>query len=287
MIYETGSITEAARRLGLAQPTVSRHLSYFEKALKLKLFTNERGRIKPTWEAHRLFRECDGMFERLRHIELTVNDLQRGENETFRIMVASTMANMPILANALQRVWSHRPQLKVVVDIGSSHAQVQALREGLVDLGIAGPVAMHPDIRVNVVSKIPVVALVPADHELAGKPSLSFHDFEGRSTVLLANTGPIGELIEQQFETLAVTPDVRVQVMAPTLIPSFSKSLRCCALIDSMTARFMAPQLGLLIKPVEPSLTFNIHTLRRQDSPDRQIFELFANALHAEVAPIS
>ncbi|MBO6826486.1 MAG: LysR family transcriptional regulator [Sneathiella sp.] len=283
MIYETGSITEAAKRLGLAQPTVSRHLSYFESALKLKLFSNDRGRIKPTWEAHRLFRECDGMFERLRQIELAVHDLQTGENERFRMMVVPSMANMPILADALKNVLKKRPKVKLTVDVGSSHAQIEALREGHIELGVAGSATLHPDIEVDTIQKLQIVALVHRNHPLASKAFVEWHDFQDHYCVMMSNTGPIGNLIEKEFRSQGITPATNVEVMSPPLIPSFVRSLECCALVDSMTAKFMAEQMDLLTKPIKPSLTSNIHIIRRQSGPDRQMGRLIHQALKAEI----
>lgn len=283
MVYETGSITEAASRLGLAQPTVSRHLSYFEDALKLELFTNERGRIKPTWEAHRLFQECDGMFERLRHIEQTVADLQTGEGESFRIMVIPGLSNLPMLANALRTVLKSRPKLKIVVDVGSTKSQIEALHEGHIDMGIAGAFTKHPDISVDTLQKLDIVALIHSTHPLAPQPYLEWQDFGTHYSVAMSKTGPIGHLIDQKFKELGITQNTNVEVMSPPLIPSFVMSLKCCAPIDSLTADYIKDNPHLVVKPIKPPLTSHIHIFQKKSLPNRQVGMLIAQALKDEI----
>lgn len=53
-VLETGSLSAAARALGLTQPTVGRHIDSLEAALGLKLFTRSFDGFSPTDAAHAL-----------------------------------------------------------------------------------------------------------------------------------------------------------------------------------------------------------------------------------------
>ena len=53
-VHETGTLTEAARRLGSTQPSVGRHIRELEAALGETLFVRLPGRLKPTERAHAL-----------------------------------------------------------------------------------------------------------------------------------------------------------------------------------------------------------------------------------------
>jgi DNA-binding transcriptional LysR family regulator len=53
-VYETGTLTAAAQRLGSTQPSVGRHLRALEAALGEVLFTRLPGRLEPTERAHAL-----------------------------------------------------------------------------------------------------------------------------------------------------------------------------------------------------------------------------------------
>ena len=70
-IVVAGSISGAARLLGISQPAVSRMLATTEKQLGLNLFERVRGRLQPTAEGHALFEE----IEKTQRMMQRVNDL--------------------------------------------------------------------------------------------------------------------------------------------------------------------------------------------------------------------
>ena len=53
-VMEAGSVSAAARYLGVSQPAVSRLLKQFEEELGFSLFHRAKGKLTPTPEAHRL-----------------------------------------------------------------------------------------------------------------------------------------------------------------------------------------------------------------------------------------
>lgn len=64
-VYTHGSISAAARVLGVSQPSVSKTLRHAEDNLGFQLFQLARGRLIPTDEAHALIREAGDIFDRL------------------------------------------------------------------------------------------------------------------------------------------------------------------------------------------------------------------------------
>ncbi len=54
VLAEEGSVSKAARRLNISQPTVSQMLSSIEEELGFALFNRIRGRLVPTVQAHTL-----------------------------------------------------------------------------------------------------------------------------------------------------------------------------------------------------------------------------------------
>ena len=53
-VHETGTLTEAARRLGSTQPSVGRHIRELERVLGETLFVRRPGRLEPTEQARAL-----------------------------------------------------------------------------------------------------------------------------------------------------------------------------------------------------------------------------------------
>ncbi|MGI9425674.1 MAG: LysR family transcriptional regulator, partial [Hyphomicrobiaceae bacterium] len=68
-VYETTSVSEAARALNLTQPPVTRMLRAYEEDVGFKLFTRGRGRLVPTPEADLLYRDVVAVFDGLDALE--------------------------------------------------------------------------------------------------------------------------------------------------------------------------------------------------------------------------
>ena len=79
-IMMTGSISEAARSLYVAQPSVSRVLQVTESRLGFLLFERMRGRLYPTPEAKRIFEEVLRAYEGIERVESLVRSLADGSS---------------------------------------------------------------------------------------------------------------------------------------------------------------------------------------------------------------
>ena len=75
-IMITGSISGAARFLSVSQPAISRLLAYTEDRLALRLFERVRGRVQPTPEAKRLFREVEHIHEGVTRVNELAEELR-------------------------------------------------------------------------------------------------------------------------------------------------------------------------------------------------------------------
>ena len=80
MIYQTGSITEAAARLRMTQPALSGHLSNLEKLTGQRLFERTPRKMVPTEEAKKLYSRIISSLENLQTIE---SEIESKNHETF------------------------------------------------------------------------------------------------------------------------------------------------------------------------------------------------------------
>ena len=78
-IYTSGSITNAAKILHVSQPSVSKVLSHAELQLGFNLFQRVKGRLIPTDEAEMLFDEVDKIYQQMRSIKNTAQNIKKSE----------------------------------------------------------------------------------------------------------------------------------------------------------------------------------------------------------------
>ncbi|MFW0753946.1 LysR family transcriptional regulator [Pseudomonas sp. H11T01] len=111
-VLQNGSLSGAARSIGVAQPTVGRHIAALEKRLGLKLFTRSQLGLLPTEAALALKPYAESMRASAAAMKRAAESQGHGIKGTVRITASEVMGAevLPPIIARLQRQW---PELKV------------------------------------------------------------------------------------------------------------------------------------------------------------------------------
>jgi len=111
-VLKEGSLSGAARALGVAQPTIGRHIAALEKALGLALFTRSPAGLLPTEAALALRIHAESMESTAAALERTAASHGEGVRGVVRI-TASDMIGVEVLPPIVGRLHEEHPQLKI------------------------------------------------------------------------------------------------------------------------------------------------------------------------------
>nr|WP_315431149.1 LysR family transcriptional regulator [uncultured Albidiferax sp.] len=111
-VLQEGSLSGAARTLGVAQPTVGRHIAALEKALKLPLFTRSQAGLLPTEAALALRSDAEAMASTAAALQRTAASQGEGVRGTVRV-TASEIIGVEVLPPILTRLRTQHPGLKI------------------------------------------------------------------------------------------------------------------------------------------------------------------------------
>lgn len=111
-VAEDGSLSAAARRLGLTQPTVGRHIDLMEAALGATLFLRAPAGLTPTELGLSLLPEARTMAAAAAALERTASAPARAESGTVRI-AASEVVGAEILPAILRPLLARHPRLEI------------------------------------------------------------------------------------------------------------------------------------------------------------------------------
>lgn len=167
-VAEESSVSAAAVRLRIAQPSLSRQLRLLERRLGLPLFERDGRRLRvapaalPVVEAARLAIE-------------TANDVvqtarRAADGHTGRLAIAVQPGCSPLLfMNALTEFRRRYPQVETsVVELGDDD-QRRGLHDGSLDLALTRLAPPADDLPHQVLVPEPLSAIVPTGHPLAAK----------------------------------------------------------------------------------------------------------------------
>lgn len=194
-VVEAGSLSAAARKLGLSQPTLGRHIEALEADLGIALFERTLQGLRPTDTALRLYEPVAGAGRALAEAELMAEGQNAALGGAVRI-TASTVISHYVLPNMLRAIRSRYPALALEL-VPSDSVENLLLREADIAVRMFRPTQLE-----LITKKLGVIPTRCCAHEsyLArrGKPEriedLLEHDLVGmdRSDLIIAAARSLG-----------------------------------------------------------------------------------------------
>lgn len=281
-VYTHGSISAAARALGVSQPSVSKMLRHAEDQLGLPLFQLARGRLVPTDEAHVLMREAGDVFERLESLQHTARNLSQTGGGHIRLGTVPSLA-LDIVPRALARFRSEWPRVTFEVHINQHDDLTRSLVERETDLAIAFTPPPHPRLHDELLTQGELVVMFHTGMFGAVGPRLPIEALADRDVIGVSATGPIGDIFIQAARACGVTYRESVAVQTFFIAARLAQLEHGITVVDEFTARaFAAPGFSWL--PVEPALRFTLsHVTLENRNPSRAMRQ-FLRTLDATIA---
>lgn len=280
-VYSTGTMTNAAAKLNVSQPSVSKVLAHAEQQLGYLLFDRVKGKLIPTPEAHQLFTHVRDVYEdvdRLRHVAQNLK-----ANSAGRIRVASTPAfGLEVLPRAIAAYREDHPD--AVFEIETLHLDEihHALLEARIDVGLAFDPSSHPGISRTALARARFLVLAPDDTEFDGKRSLTVEDLEDRPFIALNRRSPLGRLLSEYLASSDVEPRIVAWTETYHIARALVASGAGVTITDEITARSAIG--GEVVQlPLEPAVEFDVTLLQVADTPLSIATKRFAEHLGMRV----
>lgn len=136
-VLDAGSLSGAARALGIAQPTVGRHVAALEKSLGLSLFTRSQLGLAPTEAALALRGYAEAMNSTAAALKRTAASQGSGVRGVVRI-TASDLVGAEVLPPIVTRLRDAHPELELELAL-SNRVQDLLHREADIAVRMAPP----------------------------------------------------------------------------------------------------------------------------------------------------
>ena len=117
-VYDTGTLTTAAKRLGTTQPSVGRHLRELESLVGKTLFTRLPGKLKATERADALFAATFEMHHAVRNAELLFSGNSERISGVVRVAVAEAYG-FHVVPQLLGALMNEQPELEIELSVSN------------------------------------------------------------------------------------------------------------------------------------------------------------------------
>lgn len=211
-IAEEKTFTAGAKRLSVTQAAVSMQIRQLEEEIGLPLFNRTPRRVILTQagetlmtRARKILREHDTALEELAEIA-------GAEHGRLRIGTASAMFATIQLPTILENLNKKFETAEISVVSGTSHALVEKISHGEVDIAFVSLPVEHTNIETETLFSDEIVAIAHPSHSFSKEKSINAKKLANEPLILGEKGGNTRRLIDDFFEKAGVKPNVIMEL---------------------------------------------------------------------------
>ncbi len=173
----------AASRLNTSQPSLSQQIQNLERELKVNLLVRTKRHVGLTPAGERFLQEARGILASADRAAGLARETARGESRKL-VLGISQETDWLFLGQVLRLFAEHAPSVDVVFQNLTPEAQVDALREGQIDIGFVGLPLEAEGLVTETTGRFQLIVALPEKHPMARKNPLRLEDLSKEAYVL-------------------------------------------------------------------------------------------------------
>jgi LysR family transcriptional regulator, hca operon transcriptional activator len=268
-VAEEKNITVAAeRRLHTAQPSLSRQMRELEIEVGAELMTRSAHGIELT-AAGKVF--LDHARLALAQVEAATTAARRAAHPEDRTLALGFLSGCEPewLPAAMHILREELPKIEIKISSKHSPQLADGLATGKLDAAFLRPEEQYPDLVYKVLIREPLIAVLPSDHRLASRQTVSLQDLVGETFIGMADQAPVLRSIIEDYirrSGLDLEPTHRVEYLSMAI--SLVASTRGIALLPNYARNFLS--WSVVSRPLEgeaPSIDLVLGYHKANNSP--------------------
>ncbi|MDT7607288.1 MAG: hypothetical protein QOG96_1791 [Pseudonocardiales bacterium] len=274
------SFTRAAQRLYAVQSTVSAAIRSLETELRTTLFDRSTRRVALSAAGAVFLPEAKAALEAVQRARAVLQEATEGLRGTIRIGTLSSIweLDLPTLLGAFHRRYP-LVDIHVTVSVSGSSGLADDVRHGRLDVALLGlPESELTGLRTTVLDSRPFVALLPADHHLAGRREVTLADLAGEQFVDTARGYANRLAVDRAFDALGTPRRIVVEVADVQTVPDYVRAGLGIAVIPNHGLGADAATVAVPLAGNPLSCVFSIATSadKPPSRPVRTLLDLIA-----------
>jgi len=250
-VAEELNFTRAAQRLHTAQPSLSQQIQDLEREVGVALFIRTKRSVKLTAPGTAFLDEARLTLAQARRALASARQAAQAGESTL-VLGFGPAAEIKLFPSTLTSLRASFPKLRLEFRSMTTLAQREALLHNEIDLAFLRPPIHEPSLEAIPVLREQLLAVLPADHPLAGDGPLDFAELSGYPFIEISpvHSGNLFDLVrtaahERGVQLNKIQQVVDVLTMLTlislgegyTLLPDYAESL----VFRNVTTRRLTP----------------------------------------------
>lgn len=210
-VADTGSITEAADRIGITQPALSRRLQQLESFLGAELLNRGRKGAELTEIGRLVVGEARGLVNRFDHLREQVRAHQGLESGTVRIGGGATAVSF-VLPKAIAGFQQEHPGVRFQLKEAGSIEVAEDVISGRLELGLVTLPVRARELHIWPLLTDRIVLVAPRNHPLARKGEITAQALDGLAFVGFEADTAVRQIIDAALREAGVEMNVVMEL---------------------------------------------------------------------------
>lgn len=264
-VAEERHFGRAAKKLGIAQPPLSKQLQDLEAELGFSLFDRSRRPVELTAAGQTLLGHARSLFESL---EIAVRETRRagaGHSGRLTIGYPQSLAYSG-LTGILRAFRQHSPEVAIEVRELPPGEQIEALKRGDLDIGFVRAPLHEPQLASENIRDEKLVLALPADHRLAIRERVALSAVAGEPFVFFPRARGPGffDFLMEFCRDCGFTPHIVQQAPQIDVLALVAAGFGLSILPDSVRELKRA---DIVLRPIVGSPTTELRLVWRSGDP--------------------
>ena len=203
MVARLGSITLAAKQLGLSQPTVTTQIRALEEHYGVELFRRQGGRLAVSDDGVRLLPMVEALLQQESNVEFALRNA--GDMNHGQLRLGATAPYY--ILGIVKRFQDLYPRVDVVIGTGNSRQTSEALREFRVDLATSSHKETDARLLRLHLGADPLALVVHRSHPLAAQRAVRVGQLAGCQLIMRE----LGSMTREKTEVMLADAGVTAQ----------------------------------------------------------------------------
>ena len=248
-----GSMTAAAKQLGIGQPAVTRQIKELEDSVGFPLFHRNGPRISPTERGLQFYGEVQRLMSGLHQIRERAAAIRDGRIAAIDIAATPTMAG-GLLSPTLARMGEDLPGVVNIETMNAEHV-ARAVTSRTADFGISALPLEHATLEAKVICESRLVAAIAEGGPFDVDGPLALEALSAARLLTVGNAYRIRGKINGALKRENITPSGEIVTNSSLNAMMAARAGLGIAIIDPVTA-FGIPVEGVAIRPLSVSLPY-------------------------------
>ncbi len=261
--------TRAAERLGIGQPPLSQQIRQLEREVNAQLFLRDRRGVALTEAGQAFLVEARLVLEGADRAKESARRIASGELGTLSLGFTVSASIHPFVPRLIRTFRGRYPGVDVSLVEHSTLELVQRVHNGSVDLAfVRAPTADMPGVRVETILSEPMLAVVPATHELATRHAIDLRELAEEMFIFYPRKVGVGlyNAVVQACESAGFTPAEGIEVPQLTSVVTFVAAGMGVSVIPATMSQLQAEGVCYLPLTGQPPIA-NLAIAYREKAP--------------------